>query len=110
MTALPSRGASAAPVDPAGTARPSVPNPVPSSVPLPASPSPALSADAAWRALHEAACAPYRPVSRFAWHFARGKLGRDPVFRALVERGELAAAGHVVDIGCGQGLLACIKE
>ena len=25
---------------------------------------------------------PYRKAGNFAWHFARGKLGRDPVFRA----------------------------
>ncbi len=68
-----------------------------------------LSADAGWRALHEAASAPYRRAGRFAWHFARGKLGRDPVFRALVEDG-LAGRGplRVVDIGCGQGLLASL--
>jgi SAM-dependent methyltransferase len=66
------------------------------------------AADAGWRALHAAACAPYRAAGRFAWHFARGKLGRDPVFRALLERGELAPGARVVDIGCGQGLLASL--
>lgn len=64
--------------------------------------------EGAWRRLHRAACAPYRPAGRFAWHFAQGKLGRDPVFRALLERGDLRAAGQVVDIGCGQGLLASL--
>lgn len=68
------------------------------------SPSP----DAAWRALHEAACAPYRAAGRFAWHWARGKLGRDPAFRALLERGDLPAGARVVDIGCGQGLVASL--
>jgi SAM-dependent methyltransferase len=82
-------------------------------IPLPAAPvdpipMPRTSADAAWRALHAAACAPYRGVSRFAWHFARGKLGRDPVFRALLERGDLPPGARVVDIGCGQGLLASL--
>ena len=76
--------------------------------------SPALD----WPALHRAACAPYRAAGRFAWHFARGKLGRDPVFRHLAARGLLehradAAAGaeapmRVLDIGCGQGLLASL--
>lgn len=73
------------------------------------------SADAAWRALHTAACAPYREAGRFAWHFARGKLGRDPVFRGVLERGDLS--GHppvddlrIVDIGCGQGLLASLLD
>jgi SAM-dependent methyltransferase len=71
--------------------------------------SPPISADAAWRRLHERASAPYRHAGRFAWHFARGKLGRDPVFRGLVERGLIGEArSRVVDIGCGQGLFASL--
>jgi SAM-dependent methyltransferase len=68
-----------------------------------------FTTDAAWRRLLEVAAAPYRRAGRFAWHFARGKLGRDPVFRGLIERG-LIAPGHVrvLDIGCGQGLLASL--
>jgi len=69
---------------------------------------PAPSADEAWRALHTTACAPYRASGRFAWHFAQGKLGRDPVFRGMLERGDLPAGARVVDIGCGQGLLASL--
>jgi SAM-dependent methyltransferase len=65
---------------------------------------------AAWRTLHERACAPYRAVGRFAWHFARGKLGRDPVFRGLVQRGLLGRGARVVDIGCGQGLMASLLQ
>ncbi|OUM01861.1 class I SAM-dependent methyltransferase [Variovorax sp. JS1663] len=68
-----------------------------------------LSTDAAWRQLHEAASAPYRKAGNFAWHFARGKLGRDPVFRGLVERGLIGKRRRrVVDIGCGQGLFASL--
>jgi SAM-dependent methyltransferase len=67
------------------------------------------STDAAWRRLHERASAPYRQAGRFAWHFARGKLGRDPVFRGLVERGLIGdTRARVVDIGCGQGLFASL--
>ena len=66
--------------------------------------------DAAWTALHAAACAPYRPVSRWAWHWARGKLQHDPVFRGLLERGDLPAGARVVDIGCGQGLIASLLQ
>lgn len=66
------------------------------------------SPDEAWRAVHEAACAPYRAAGRFAWHWARGKLGRDPAFRGLLERGDLPSDARVVDIGCGQGLLASL--
>ena len=74
---------------------------------------PSLQADAAWRALHAAACTPYRADrggSRWSWHWARGKLARDPVFRGLLERGDLPAAARVVDIGCGQGLLASLLQ
>ena len=66
--------------------------------------------DAAWSRLHDAACAPYRRSSRWAWHWARGKLGHDPVFRGLLQRGELPAQARVVDIGCGQGLLASLLQ
>jgi len=71
--------------------------------------SPSPSTDKAWRELHEAATAPYKKGGSFAWHFARGKLGRDPVFRGLLERGLVEAAHRrVVDIGCGQGLFASL--
>ena len=71
--------------------------------------SPSLSTEVAWRELHEAATIPYKKGGNFAWHFARGKLGRDPVFRGLLER-RLFGAQHqrVVDIGCGQGLCASL--
>jgi SAM-dependent methyltransferase len=62
----------------------------------------------AWRELHRTACRPYRDVGRFAWHFARGKLAGDPVFRALLQSGELPPHARVLDIGCGQGLLASL--
>jgi SAM-dependent methyltransferase len=67
-------------------------------------------ADRTWRQLHTAACAPYRHAGRFAWHFARGKLGRDPVFRALLMHGWLKPGARVLDIGCGQGLLASLLQ
>jgi SAM-dependent methyltransferase len=66
--------------------------------------------DTAWQRLHAAATAPYRQAGRFAWHFARGKLGRDPLFRGLLARGDLPAQARVVDIGCGQGLLASLLQ
>ena len=64
--------------------------------------------DEVWRELHRMACAHYRAAGHFAWYFARGKLGRDPVFRAMLERGDLPARARVLDIGCGQGLLASL--
>lgn len=56
--------------------------------------------------LIDTATEPYRSAGRFAWHFARGKLGGDPVFAGLLEHGLLPRGAHIVDIGCGQGLLA----
>ena len=74
----------------------------------PSNSQPVTGADAAWRTLHDAASAPYRQSGRFAWHWARGKLGHDPVFRGMLQRGDLPAAARVVDIGCGQGLVASL--
>jgi len=68
----------------------------------------ALPAGPTWQSLRHAASAPYRSAGRFAWHFARGKLGMDPVFRHLMSRGLIAPRAQVLDIGCGQGLLASL--
>jgi len=63
-----------------------------------------------WRAMRAAllahAAAPYRRAGRFAYHFARGKLRHDPVFRAILEQGLLRGHPRILDLGCGQGLLA----
>ncbi len=63
---------------------------------------------AAWLSLVAAASAPYARSGRFARHFARGKLRWDPVFRHLIDRGLIAPRARVLDIGCGQGLLASL--
>ena len=52
------------------------------------------------------AAEPYRRAGKFALHFAQGKLGQDPVFMEILKRGLIAPSSHVVDIGCGQGLLS----
>ena len=77
---------------------------------LTASPAvtPHVDASQAWRELHRNTSARYRPCGRFAWHFARGKLQRDPVFRALLAHGAIAPGARVLDIGCGQALLASL--
>lgn len=56
--------------------------------------------------LLEAACEPYRTAGNFHYHWARGKLGRDPVFTSLLEQGTLHQCARVLDLGCGRGLLA----
>ncbi len=56
--------------------------------------------------LISAASAYYRGAGRFAWHFARGKLSADPGFAAILARGLLSGRARILDLGCGQGLLA----
>ncbi len=58
------------------------------------------------RTLIDLASARFRPAGRFAYHFARGKLGADPAFAAMLARGLLAQRARILDLGCGQGLLA----
>jgi len=62
--------------------------------------------DAGVAALVASASAPYRAAGRFAWQFARGKLRRDPVFTAILARGLLGDSRRILDLGCGQALLA----
>lgn len=56
--------------------------------------------------LLDAATAPYRPAGHFAWHFARGKLSRDPIFFGLLRHGLIPDPVRALDLGCGQGLLS----
>lgn len=68
----------------------------------------AVTAHGDWKSLVDAASAPYRAHGQFAWHFARGKLGMDPVFPHMLQHGLIAPKARVLDIGCGQGLLASL--
>jgi SAM-dependent methyltransferase len=65
-----------------------------------------VSAAAASAQLIEAASARYRAAGRFAWYFARGKLAGDPIYASILTRGLLTGCSRVLDLGCGQGLLA----
>ncbi|MGE5154433.1 MAG: class I SAM-dependent methyltransferase [Bdellovibrio bacteriovorus] len=56
--------------------------------------------------LIEAASVPYRTLGRGVWHAARGKLRGDPVFAQVLRLGPLARQERILDLGCGQGLLA----
>ena len=58
--------------------------------------------------LLDQATAPYQPAGKFALNFARGKLGRDPVFAHFLRRGLILPRIRVLDIGCGQGVLAAL--
>jgi len=53
-------------------------------------------------------CKPYQRAGKFAWHFARGKLSRDPVFAHILQAGYISHHARLLDIGCGQGLLAAL--
>jgi len=70
----------------------------------------AATEHANWPPLLDAASAPYRQAGRFAWQFARGKLGMDPVFRHLLREGLIRPQARVLDIGCGRGLLASLLQ
>lgn len=47
----------------------------------------------------------FRASGRFAWHYARGKLSGDCIFRELLRQGIFPAQGRFLDLGCGQGSL-----
>lgn len=64
-----------------------------------------MSVDFKRRLIAEAA-APYKCAGRYAYHFARGKLGGDPVFGAMLRDGLLPSPASVLDLGCGEALLA----
>ncbi|MFL6604034.1 MAG: class I SAM-dependent methyltransferase [Steroidobacteraceae bacterium] len=57
-------------------------------------------------ALVDAASAPYWSTDLFAYYRARGKLRGDPAFTWILKGGLLREAERILDLGCGQGLLA----
>jgi SAM-dependent methyltransferase len=58
------------------------------------------------RALVHAASVRYRSAGYFAYYFARGKLGLDPLFIDLLQLGVLPPQAWILDLGCGQAVLA----
>jgi SAM-dependent methyltransferase len=61
-----------------------------------------------FRALARDAAARYPARDRYARRFAYGKLTGDPVFEHILSRGLIPAEARILDIGCGQGLLAAL--
>jgi SAM-dependent methyltransferase len=61
-----------------------------------------------FRALAREASARYASRDRYARHFAYGKLTGDPVFRHLLDDGLVPRDARLLDLGCGQGLLAAL--
>jgi uncharacterized protein (DUF2062 family)/SAM-dependent methyltransferase len=64
--------------------------------------------DPAFTALVKEASDRYLASGITAWEFARGKLRNDPAYRQVVTGGLLPARGHLLDVGCGQGLLLAL--
>jgi SAM-dependent methyltransferase len=52
------------------------------------------------------AVTPYFAADKFGRHFAKGKLICDPMFVALLKLGLIPDAKRLLDLGCGQGILA----
>ena len=64
--------------------------------------------DTHFRSLARDAAAGYPPRDRFARHFAYGKLTGDPAFAHLLRAGLIPDGARLLDLGCGQGLLAAM--
>ncbi|MBS0419080.1 MAG: class I SAM-dependent methyltransferase [Proteobacteria bacterium] len=60
--------------------------------------------------LVRAASAPYWKTDFTGYFKARGKLRGDPAFTKILSEGLLAGARRILDLGCGQGLLAAWLE
>jgi len=61
-----------------------------------------------FQATVERAAQRFRTCGRGPYYFARGKLGGDPIFSAVLNEGLIPNNAHIVDIGCGQGVLAAL--
>ena len=64
--------------------------------------------DTFFRILARDAAAGYPRRDRFARHFAYGKLTGDPAFAHLLRAGLIPDGARLLDLGCGQGLIAAL--
>ena len=60
------------------------------------------------RALLKSAARPYLAAGLYPYFFARAKLAFDPAFVSLLRRGGIRDGARILDLGCGQGLLAAV--
>ena len=67
-----------------------------------------MTDDSFWRQAVDAASRRYPGADRHARRFARAKLSHDRVFRHIFQQGLVPAGARVLDVGCGQGLFACV--
>lgn len=65
-----------------------------------------MTSQSTLNAIINAASDPYRAAGFFPYFRARGKLRLDPVFQQILQEGLLEHARWLLDLGCGQGLLA----
>jgi SAM-dependent methyltransferase len=61
-----------------------------------------------FRSLARDAAARYPERDRYAQYFAYGKLTGDPVFEHILSSRLIPANARILDLGCGQGLLAAL--
>ncbi|MGB9356332.1 MAG: methyltransferase type 11, partial [Azonexus sp.] len=57
------------------------------------------------RTLLDDASRPFYGSGRFAYHYSRGKLSSDCIFREVLKRGIFPPEARFLDLGCGQGSL-----
>lgn len=60
------------------------------------------------RALLRSAARSYLAAGLYPYFFARAKLGLDPAFVSVLRRGRIPDGARILDLGCGQGLLAAV--
>ncbi|HKQ25389.1 MAG TPA: class I SAM-dependent methyltransferase [Burkholderiales bacterium] len=58
--------------------------------------------------LVRSAARPYLAAGLYPYFFARGKLAYDPVYLSVLRRGGIADGARILDLGCGQALLAAV--
>ena len=63
---------------------------------------------AEFRVLLRSAARPYLAAGLYPYFFARCKLAYDPVYLSLLRRGRIADGARILDLGCGQALLAAV--